>query len=84
MLTSRSQRGTSPQDGIGIAQAISEELIAIEAPTFFATHFQALPTTLAHLPGVSSQHLAVGYDSKVRDDFNLVFHHRLTSGACKE
>ncbi|PWN98876.1 hypothetical protein FA09DRAFT_296615 [Tilletiopsis washingtonensis] len=77
-------RGTSPQDGIGIAQAISEELIAIEAPTFFATHFQALPTTLAHLPGVSSQHLAVGYDSKVRDDFNLVFHHRLTSGACKE
>ncbi|PWN45007.1 hypothetical protein IE81DRAFT_309693 [Ceraceosorus guamensis] len=45
-------RGTSPHGGFGVAQAVAEELIAMAAPTLFATHFTDLGRTLGHHPNV--------------------------------
>lgn len=33
-------RGTSPEEGIGIAHAIAEEIIKSRSVCFFATHFK--------------------------------------------
>lgn len=41
-------RGTSSEEGVGLCQAICEELLITQAITFFATHFLEL-TKLAKL-----------------------------------
>lgn len=52
-------RGTSPQDGMAIAIAMSEALIQSKASVWFATHFIELAQVLADRPGVYNLHLSV-------------------------
>lgn len=48
-------RGTSPRDGLGIAFAISESLLATGGITFLATHFEELAAGLERLyPNVTA------------------------------
>ncbi|GAA6060475.1 hypothetical protein JCM10212_007106 [Sporobolomyces blumeae] len=72
-------RGTSPEEGIGIAHAIAEEIIRSKATCFFTTHFKELSTTLAPYPNVVSLHLETEVD-RSRPDYSLTFHHRLLDG----
>ncbi|GAA5887865.1 hypothetical protein JCM5296_001791 [Sporobolomyces johnsonii] len=72
-------RGTSPEEGVGIAHAIAEEIIRSKAFCFFATHFKELSTTLSCYPNVVSLHLETEID-RSQPDFSLTFHHRVVDG----
>lgn len=56
-------RGTSTNDGLAIALAISEALIQSKAHVWFVTHFRDLPRILAHRVGVVSMHMSVDIDT---------------------
>ncbi|GAA5965994.1 hypothetical protein JCM21900_002861 [Sporobolomyces salmonicolor] len=72
-------RGTSPEEGVGIAHAIAEEIIRSKAFCFFATHFKELSTTLSCYSNVVSLHLETEID-RSQPDFSLTFHHRVVDG----
>ncbi|GAA5943208.1 hypothetical protein JCM1841_002073 [Sporobolomyces salmonicolor] len=72
-------RGTSPEEGVGIAHAIAEEIIRSKAFCFFATHFKELSTTLSCYSNVVSLHLETEID-RSKPDFSLTFHHRVVDG----
>ena len=59
-------RGTSTTDGLAIAIAITEALIASKAYVWFVTHFRDLPRILADRAGVSNLHLSV----EISDDYS--------------
>ncbi|QRW13414.1 DNA mismatch repair protein MutS [Ceratobasidium sp. AG-Ba] len=74
-------RGTSPIEGVGLAHAIAEEIIRINAFTFFTTHFHQLTQTLSKYPTVVNLHLAV--EKSTRADpgsFGLRFRHLIVDG----
>ncbi|GAA5897919.1 hypothetical protein JCM8208_003192 [Rhodotorula glutinis] len=74
-------RGTSPEEGVGIAHAIAEEIIKSKAFCFFATHFKELAVTLpSRYPSVVSLHLEAEIDES-QPDFSLTFHHKVRDGA---
>ncbi|GAA5984307.1 hypothetical protein JCM10908_006137 [Rhodotorula pacifica] len=74
-------RGTSPDEGLGIAHAIAEEIIKSKASCFFATHFKELSITLpARYPNVVPLHFETEIDPQQRD-FSLTFRHRLRDGS---
>ncbi|GAA5887912.1 hypothetical protein JCM6882_000800 [Rhodosporidiobolus microsporus] len=75
-------RGTSPEEGVGIAHAVAEEIIKSKAFCFFATHFKELSTTLARYPNVVSLHLETEIDPS-QPDYSLTFHHRVVDGPNK-
>ena len=52
-------RGTSTRDGLCIAIAVAEALVASGAFVWFATHFRDLPKILAERNGVVNLHLSV-------------------------
>lgn len=53
-------RATSTTDGVAIAWAVSEELIANRVPTLFATHFEQLMELPAMYPSAKLWRLQVG------------------------
>ncbi|KAJ8703274.1 MutS protein msh4 [Pleurotus ostreatus] len=71
-------RGTSPQEGVGIAHAIAEGLIKQKCLTFFTTHFSELAQTLSKAPGVVNLHLSV--QKQPSSSFGLNFMYRITDG----
>ncbi|CEQ39579.1 SPOSA6832_01105, partial [Sporobolomyces salmonicolor] len=77
-------RGTSPEEGVGIAHAIAEEIIRSKAFCFFATHFKELSTTLSCYSNVVSLHLETercfSQIDRSKPDFSLTFHHRVVDG----
>ncbi|GAA5868078.1 hypothetical protein JCM3774_001010 [Rhodotorula dairenensis] len=74
-------RGTSPDEGLGIAHAIAEEIIKSKASCFFATHFKELSVTLpGRYPNVVPLHLETEIDPQ-QGNFSLTFHHRLRDGS---
>lgn len=56
-------RGTSTNDGLAIALAISEALVQSRAFVWFVTHFRDLPRILVHRVGVVSMHMSVDIDT---------------------
>ncbi|MCD6551652.1 DNA mismatch repair protein MutS [Thermotoga sp.] len=68
-------RGTSTQDGISIAWAISEELISRECKVLFATHFIELTDLESFFPQVQNKTILV----KEEGD-NVIFTHRVVDG----
>ncbi|GAA5999909.1 hypothetical protein JCM10207_005967 [Rhodosporidiobolus poonsookiae] len=72
-------RGTSPEEGLGIAHAVAEEIIKSKAFCFFATHFKELAKTLDRYPNVVSLHLETEVDPS-QPDSSLTFRHRLADG----
>ncbi|GAA5820617.1 hypothetical protein JCM11251_003078 [Rhodosporidiobolus azoricus] len=72
-------RGTSPEEGIGVAHAVAEEIIKSKAFCFFATHFKELSKTLSRYPNVVSLHLETEVDTS-QPDYSLTFHHRVVDG----
>ncbi|ORY84089.1 muts domain V-domain-containing protein, partial [Leucosporidium creatinivorum] len=73
-------RGTSPEEGVGIAHALAERIIESKALCFFATHFKELTLTLSRYPNVVSLHLVTEIDRSA-PNYSLTFHHRLTDGS---
>ncbi|CEP03601.1 DNA mismatch repair proteins mutS family domain-containing protein [Plasmodiophora brassicae] len=72
-------RSTSTVDGVGLAWAVVEELIAKQSYCLFATHFHEL-CDLPHLyPMVKNCHLTVGH---LND--RISFRYALADGACEE
>ncbi|GAA5967803.1 hypothetical protein JCM11641_005769 [Rhodosporidiobolus odoratus] len=72
-------RGTSPEEGVGIAHAVAEVIIKSKAFCFFATHFKELSTSLDRYPNVVSLHLETKID-RSQPDYSMTFHHRLVDG----
>jgi DNA mismatch repair ATPase MutS len=72
-------RGTSNQDGVGIAWACCEHLISLRAPTLFATHFSELVQLASLSPSCQNLHLGV----EARDD-GLHFLYRVQKGVAEE
>ena len=73
-------RGTSTQDGLTIAIAIAEALVASGAFVWFATHFRDLATILAERSGVVNFHLAV--DMSQADQMRMLY--KVAGGAVQE
>jgi DNA mismatch repair protein MutS len=70
-------RGTGTKDGLAIAWAVSEELLARRCRTLFATHYHEL-SMLSH------PHLANRSMEVLDNDGELVFLRRLKEGAASE
>lgn len=70
----------SPADGVGIAWAVSEALLAAGAPTLFATHFAELAELAAVYPAAKAWHFDVG---DVAGRRALDFSWRLQAGSCE-
>ncbi|KAK6344025.1 MutS protein msh4 [Orbilia brochopaga] len=60
-------RGTCTQDGLAIAIAVCEALIARKAYVWFATHFRELGAVLAHKSGAITLHMEV----EMREEQNM-------------
>jgi len=73
-------RGTSPRDGVGISHAIAEELIAIMAFVFFATHFNELSATLSRHPSIVNLHLSVQRTRRNESCFGMIFKYKIMDG----
>ncbi|KAF4584531.1 MutS protein msh4 [Pleurotus pulmonarius] len=71
-------RGTSPQEGVGIAHAIAEGLIKQKCFTFFTTHFSELAQTLSKASGIINLHLSV--QKQPLSGFGFNFMYRITDG----
>ncbi|KAF9781104.1 muts domain V-domain-containing protein [Thelephora terrestris] len=52
-------RGTSPEEGVGIAHAVAETLIKSRCFVLFTTHFHELSLSLSRQPTVVNMHLSV-------------------------
>ncbi|PWN91493.1 hypothetical protein FA10DRAFT_292380 [Acaromyces ingoldii] len=87
-------RGTSTEEGLGVAHAISEFLITKGAPTIFATHFVQLASTLSPYEAVVLLHLAVKRLTQEREDdeddkyrsgnYDIECSHTVVDGVMKE
>lgn len=58
-------RATSTSDGIGIAWAVAERLIAVGAATLFATHFAELGRLAALYPSCKAWHFDVAASDRL-------------------
>lgn len=72
-------RGTSNQDGVGIAWASCENLIALRAPTLFATHYNDLVQLAKIYPNCQNLHLGVE-----QSQYGFRFLHRVQKGVAEE
>lgn len=74
-------RATSNEDGIAIAWAVSEYLIAKKAMTFFVSHYPQICRLEKIYPVVQNHHLAA---SVVTDDSSnsITYTHKVATGAC--
>mmetsp|Transcript_42797 Transcript_42797/g.107121 ORF Transcript_42797/g.107121 Transcript_42797/m.107121 type:complete len:876 (+) Transcript_42797:142-2769(+) len=71
-------RGTSHQDGVGIAWSCAEYLIGCRAITIFATHYMELLQLPSVYPTAQNYHMSVNSDG---DD--LVYLYKLAKGPCE-
>ncbi len=68
-------RGTSTYDGVSIAWAVAEFLLATPAKTLFATHYWELTELERTIPG------AINYHASVQDwNDEIVFLHKIAKG----
>eukprot|EP00980_Cylindrotheca_fusiformis_P009927 scaffold2195_cov132-Cylindrotheca_fusiformis.AAC.11 len=73
-------RATSNEDGVAIAWAVSEYLLAKKAMTFFVSHYPQLCRLENVYPTVQNQHLMASVSS---DDTNRIsYTHKVRSGPC--
>jgi len=75
-------RGTSPRDGLAIAIAIAEALVASRAFVWFATHFHELATIMAERSGIVNRHLKVEFGNGNANAMNMLY--RVAEGAVRE
>ena len=76
MLIDELGRATSTQDGIGLAWAISEQLISLGTYTLAATHFGRLVELAEMYPNCKAWHFEVNADNE-----RLSFSWKLQPGA---
>jgi len=72
-------RGTSPEEGVGLAHALAARIIRAGATCFFATHFKELSTTLSRYPQLVTYHLHAETD-RSKPDFSMTFTHKILPG----
>jgi len=73
-------RGTSPEEGVGIAHAIAETLIKSRCFVLFTTHFHELSLSLSRQPTVVNMYLSAQCTRPSGVTFGLVFDHRIMDG----
>lgn len=73
-------RATSNEDGVAIAWAVAESLLATGALTYFVTHYPQLCQMSRVYPAVQNQHLK----SSIDDDENggIKYTHKIGAGPC--
>jgi len=71
-------RGTSHQDGVGIAWSCAEYLIGCRAFTIFATHYMELLQLPSVYPTAQNYHMSVNSDGEA-----LVYLYKLAKGPCQ-
>ncbi|TFY82965.1 hypothetical protein EWM64_g1046 [Hericium alpestre] len=74
-------RGTSPDEGVGIAHAIAGELIKRKCFVFFATHFHELSTTLSRQPTIVNLHLSTQRTRSSSSNCGITFQYKIVDGA---
>ena len=78
-------RGTSIEEGVAIAYAISEELASTKAFTFFATHFHEICELEKLYPNVENYHLQVQRSyNRENNTEKMKFTHILAKGVTQE
>ncbi|PVF95072.1 hypothetical protein CPB86DRAFT_764679 [Serendipita vermifera] len=77
-------RGTSAQEGVGIAHAIAEELIERKCTAFFTTHFADLAMTLSRHPTVVNLHLSVQNNGTASHGLRMQFKYKICDGVPQE
>ena len=70
-------RATSNEDGVAIAWAVSEHLLAKRAMTFFVTHYPQLSKLSEAYPAVQNQHMGAG-----ASEGELCYTHKILPGPC--
>lgn len=74
-------RGTSTYDGMSLAQAILEHLLAqSKSTTLFATHYHELTKLASQHPQLRNGHMAIRETPSKSGGHQIAFLHQLTSG----
>lgn len=74
-------RATSNEDGVAIAWAVSEKLLAKRAMTFFVTHYPQLCQLANAYPSVQNQHLEA-FVSRGPNNAGISYTHKIAPGPC--
>jgi DNA mismatch repair ATPase MutS len=74
-------RATSNEDGVSIAWAVSEKLLAKRAMTFFVTHYPQLCQLATVYPCVQNQHLEA-FVSRETNNAGISYTHKIAPGPC--
>ena len=74
-------RATSNEDGIAIAWAVSEHLIARGSMTFFVSHYPQMNELGEIYPVVQNQHMAASLPNNSESE-DLSYLHKVMPGAC--
>lgn len=73
-------RATSNEDGVAIAWAVAENLLAKGAMTFFVTHYPQLCQMSKVYPSVQNQHLKASMSGDGEGE--ILYSHKIASGPC--
>lgn len=73
-------RATSNEDGVSIAWAVSEFLLAKKSMTFFVTHYPQLCRLSNVYPAIQNQHLKSSVSGE--RDGGINYTHKVTPGPC--
>jgi DNA mismatch repair ATPase MutS len=73
-------RATSNEDGVAIAWAVSEHLLAKKTMTFFVSHYPQLCRLEDAYPTVQNQHLKASV--LVNDTNSISYTHKVQPGPC--
>ena len=75
-------RATSNEDGVAIAWAVAECLLAKGAMTYFVSHYPQLCQMSRIYPSVQNQHLQASISTN-NEETEILYSHKIASGPCQ-